>query len=376
MKKINQLICLAMLALSGEALALQPYNLPRGVTDISQSVYGLHMFAFWVCVGIGVVVFGVMLWSIYFHRKSRNYKPATFYHSTKLEIIWTVIPIIILVALATPGTRVLMEMYDVGDAELDVKVTGYQWKWRYEYMDKNVDYFSNLQTPRDQIINQEVKGETYLLEVDEPLVLPVNTRVRFLVTAADVLHSWWVPELSVKKDAIPGFINEAWTVIKEEGIYRGQCTELCGADHAFMPVVVRAVDQQTFDAWLAERQQESEQAEALASKTDWTKEELMERGEQVYAINCASCHQLTGKGVPPTFPALDGSAVVLGPFDEQINVLLNGRQGTAMAAFGRILNDSDIAAVITYTRNVWGNKDKTSPDAIMPQEVSAQRGGS
>ena len=376
MKRISQIICLASLALSGGVFALQPYNMPRGVTDISQSVYGLHMFAFWVCVGIGVVVFGVMLWSIYFHRKSRNYKPATFYHSTKLEIVWTVIPIIILVVLATPGTKVLIDMYDVGEPELDVKITGYQWKWRYEYMDKNVDYFSNLQTPRDQIINKEAKGETYLLEVDEPLVLPVNTRVRFLVTAADVLHSWWVPELSVKKDAIPGFINEAWTVIKEEGVYRGQCTELCGADHAFMPVVVRAVDQQTFDNWLAERQQESEQAEALAAKTDWTKEELMERGEQVYAINCASCHQLTGKGVPPTFPALDGSAVVLGPLDEQVNILLNGRQGTAMAAFGRILNDNDIAAVITYTRNVWGNKDQSSPDTLLPQEVSAQRGGS
>lgn len=376
MKRISQIICLALLALSGGVFALQPYNLPRGVTDISQSVYGLHMFAFWVCVGIGVVVFGVMLWSIYFHRKSRNYKPATFYHSTKLEIVWTVIPIIILVVLATPGTKVLIDMYDVGEPELDVKITGYQWKWRYEYMDKNVDYFSNLQTPRDQIINKEAKGETYLLEVDEPLVLPVNTRVRFLVTAADVLHSWWVPELSVKKDAIPGFINEAWTIIKEEGTYRGQCTELCGADHAFMPVVVRAVDQQTFDNWLAERQQESEQAEALAAKTDWTKEELMERGEQVYAINCASCHQLTGKGVPPTFPALDGSAVVLGPLDEQVNILLNGRQGTAMAAFGRILNDNDIAAVITYTRNVWGNKDQSSPDTLLPQEVSAQRGGS
>ncbi len=358
---------------SGLLVAAVPYNLPRGVTNISQEVYWLHMFAFWVCVGIGVVVFGVMLWSVYFHRKSRNYKPATFYHSTKLEIVWTVIPIIILIVLAVPGTRVLIDMHEIGDAELDVKITGYQWKWHYEYMGEQVDYFSNLRTSRDAINNKEPKSETYLLEVDEPLVLPVNTRVRFLVTAADVLHAWWVPELSVKKDAVPGFINEAWTEINEEGTYRGQCAELCGADHAFMPIVVRAVDKDTFAGWLAERKEASAQEEVLAAKTDWTKEELIARGEQVYAINCASCHQVSGKGIPPTFPALVGSAAVLGPVAAQIDVILNGRQGTAMASFGRILNDNDLAAVITYTRNAWGHK--ASPDLVTPDAVRAQRTG-
>ena len=358
---------------SGLLFAAVPYNLPRGVTNISQEVYWLHMFAFWVCVGIGVVVFGVMLWSVYFHRKSRNYKPATFYHSTKLEIVWTVIPIIILIVLAVPGTRVLIDMHEVGEAELDVKITGYQWKWHYEYMGEQVDYFSNLRTSRDAINNKEPKSETYLLEVDEPLVLPVNTRVRFLVTAADVLHAWWVPELSVKKDAVPGFINEAWTEINEKGTYRGQCAELCGPDHAFMPIVVRAVDKDTFADWLAERKEVSAQEEVLAAKTDWTKEELSARGEQVYAINCASCHQVSGKGIPPTFPALVGNPAVLGPAEAQIDVILNGRQGTAMASFGRILNDNDIAAVITYTRNAWGNT--ASPDWVTPDAVRAQRTG-
>lgn len=353
--------------------ACQPYNMPRGVTDISQQVYDLHMFAFWICVAIGVVVFGVMFFSMFFHRKSRDYKPAGFSHSTKLEIVWTIIPVIILVVLMVPGIRVLMTMHDSGDSELDIKIVGYQWKWEYEYLDKNVGFFSNLQTPREQIINQQQKGEDYLLEVDEPLVLPINTRVRFLITAADVLHSWWVPELSVKKDAVPGFINEAWTEINSEGVYRGQCTELCGADHGFMPVVVRAVNQETFDSWLKERQEESKQEEQLAIKTDWTKEELLERGERIYAINCASCHQPSGKGVPPSFPALDGSALVLGDIKEQIDILLNGRAGTAMAAFGSILNDNDIAAVITYTRNSWSNQGKSALDVIFPADISTER---
>ena len=353
--------------------ACQPYNMPRGVTGISQQVYDLHMFAFWICVAIGLVVFGVIFFSVFFHRKSRGYQPATFSHSTKLEIVWTVIPIIILIVLIVPGIRVLIAMSDSSDSELDIKITGYQWKWEYEYLDKNVNFFSNLQTPRAQIINQQTKGKDYLLEVDEPLVLPINTRVRFLITAADVLHSWWVPELSVKKDAVPGFINEAWTEIDQEGVYRGQCTELCGIDHGFMPIVVRAVDQETFDSWLEERQEKSKQEETLAVKTDWTKEELLERGEQVYAINCASCHQPNGKGVPPSFPALDGSLVVLGETVEQIDIVLNGRSGTAMAAFGSILNDNDIAAVITYTRNSWSNKGKLSEDVIFPADIGKER---
>lgn len=351
----------------------QPYNMPRGVTDISQRVYDLHMFAFWICVAIGVVVFGVMFFSVFFHRKSRGYQAAKFSHSTKLEIVWTIIPIIILIVLMVPGVRVLMAMHDSSESQLDIKITAYQWKWQYEYLNNNVNFFSNLQTPRAQIINQQSKGENYLLEVDEPLVLPVNTRVRFLITAADVLHSWWVPELSVKRDAVPGFINEAWTEINHEGTYRGQCTELCGTDHAFMPIVVQAVDQETFTQWLAERQQQSKQEEQLAVKTDWTEEELLQRGEQVYAVNCASCHQPNGKGVPPSFPALDGSGVVLGDTREQIDILLNGRAGTAMAAFGSILTDNDIAAVITYTRNSWGNRGRSVGEVVFPADIAKER---
>ena len=352
--------------------ACQPYNLTQGVTDISQKVYGLHIFAFWVCVCIGIVVFGAMFFSIFFHRKSRGYKAADFSHSTKLEIVWTIIPVIILIVLMVPGTLVLMDMYDTGEPQLDIKITGYQWKWRYEYLNENVNFFSNLQTPRAQIINQQTKGENYLLEVDEPLVLPINTRVRFLITASDVLHAWWVPQLSVKKDAIPGFINEAWTEINEEGIYRGQCAELCGADHGFMPIVVRAVNKETFNEWLAARREESKQEEQLAIKTDWTKDELMQRGERIYAINCASCHQPTGKGLPPSFPALVSSPVVLGDMSEQIDLVLNGREGTAMAAFSSILSHNDIAAVITYTRNKWGNQ--AQPDTVFPADVLEAQG--
>lgn len=363
-------------ALLGGALSActrQPYNLPVGVTETSQAIFDLHIFAFWVCAAIGVVVFGVIFFSIFFHRKSRGYMPATFSHSTKMEIVWTIIPILILIMLMVPATKTLMDMYEVGEPQLDVKITAYQWKWQYEYLNRRVDFFSNLATPRAQIINRQTKGENYLLEVDQPLVLPVNTRVRFLVTAADVLHSWWVPEFSVKKDAIPGFISEAWTEVKTIGTYRGQCTELCGTDHGFMPIVVEVVSQEDFDIWLAARRQETEREEQLELKTDWTKEELLARGEQIYAINCASCHQPNGRGVPPSFPALEGSSVVLGDSAAQIDILLNGRTGTAMAAFGSILGDNDLAAVISYTRNSWGNQGRTAQELIFPQDVRAAR---
>ena len=354
-------------------LAIQPYNLPKGATELSREFFDLHMFAFWICVVISIVVFGVMLWSIIFHRKDAGYKAAKFSHSTTLEIVWTVIPIIILVVLLVPGTASLIKAYDSSEAEIDIKITGYQWRWQYEYLNENVEFFSNLKTSEEQINDQEAKGENYLLEVDEEIVVPVKTKVRFLVTAADVLHSWWVPELGVKKDAIPGFINEAWTKVEEEGVYRGQCAELCGTRHAFMPIVVRAVDRTTYDSWLAERKKGAEAEAALAQRTDWTKEELIERGQQVYAINCAACHQNNGKGLPPAFPALDGSPLALGALKDQIDIILNGRSGTTMQAFGGLLSDADVAAVITYTRNAWSNKGRSQPDAAFPKDVAAQR---
>ena len=372
-KSARRVCLLLLLFVSGSAWAIQPYNLPRGVTDVSQDIFDLHMFAFWICVAIGVLVFGIMLWSIIFHRKSTGIKPAKFSHSTTFEIIWTVIPIIILVVLMVPASFKLIEMYDVGEPEIDIKVTGYQWRWHYEYLGENVEFFSNLKTPQEQIDNTQAKTANYLLEVDEELVVPIGTRVRFLFTAADVLHSWWVPELSVKRDAIPGFINEAWAVVNEKGTYRGQCTELCGTNHGFMPIVVRAVDEQEYNDWLGERKQVGAAEEALAERTEWSAEELIERGSQVYAINCVACHQAQGQGIPPAFPALDGSPVVTGDIEAQIDIVLNGRPGTTMAAYGGLLSDNDIAAVITYTRNAWGNKGNVQKSLVLPTDVANSR---
>lgn len=351
--------------------AVQPYNLPKGVTEISRDIFDLHMFGFWISLAIGVFVFAIMLWSIIFHRNSVNPNPAKFSHSTTMEIIWTVIPIIILVVLMVPATQVLIRAYDSSNAEIDIKVTGYQWRWQYEYLGERVEFFSNLKTPEEQISGQEEKTPEYLLEVDEEIVIPINTKVRFLLTSADVLHAWWVPDLGVKKDAIPGFINEVWAIVEEEGVYRGQCAELCGTRHAFMPIVVRAVARPEYDAWLAERKQGAAEEEALALKTDWTPEELLERGKKVYTANCIACHQTSGKGLPPAFPALIGSSIVLGPKEAQIDILLNGVSGTTMQAFGALLSDADIAAVISYTRNSWGNQGQDL--IVYPQDVAAQR---
>lgn len=242
----------ALLAWSAGARAEFGLNMPRGVTSISREVYDLHMLIFWICVAIGVVVFGVMFWSIYHHRKSRGAVPAKFHESTSVEVVWTVIPMLILIGMAVPATKTLVSMYDARDAELTVKVTGYQWRWQYDYLNEDVKFFSTLSTSSAQIRNAVPKSEHYLLEVDNPLVVPVGKKIRILTTAADVIHSWWVPDLGWKKDAIPGFISENWTLIEKPGIYRGQCAELCGKDHGFMPVVVKAVPEAEFKQWLAD----------------------------------------------------------------------------------------------------------------------------
>lgn len=242
---------LAMTLQASTAIAVQPYNMPVGVTDISAEVYGLHMTVFWVCVVIGIGVFGAMFYSIMAHRKSSGRQAAQFHESTTVEVIWTVIPFIILVVLAVPATKALIAYEDTSNYDLTVKITGYQWMWHYDYLDQNVDFYSVLSTPRSEINNQQEKNEHYLLEVNNELVLPVGKKVRFLITSNDVIHAWWVPDLAVKKDAIPGFINEIWTNINEPGVYRGQCAELCGRDHGFMPIVVRAVPQEEFDSWVA-----------------------------------------------------------------------------------------------------------------------------
>jgi cytochrome c oxidase subunit 2 len=280
--------------------------------------------------------------------------------------MWTLVPFVILITLAVPATSTLLEIYDADDAGLDVMITGYQWKWKYEYLGQGVSFFSNLRTSDDEIHNKAPKGEHYLLEVDEPLVIPVGTKVRFLITSADVIHSWWVPQLAVKKDAIPGFVNASWTRIPEPGIYRGQCAELCGKNHGFMPIVVSAVAQDEFKDWLAQRKVEAEQERTLMAQT-FTMDELMARGEAVYTKTCAACHMPTGMGVPGAFPALKGSAIATGPLDGHLDIVVNGKQGTAMAAFGAQFNEIDLAAVITYERNSWGNN---MGDMLQPIDVA------
>lgn len=356
---------LLLLTLSGTVSAGWAFNMSEGATDISRSVFDLHMLIFWICVVIGVIVFGVMFWSMFMHRKSRGAVPATFHENISVEVLWTVIPLLILIGMAVPATKTLIDIYDTEESDVDIMITGYQWRWQYKYLGEDVSFLSNLTTPRDQIDNQVDKGENYLLEVDEPMVVPVGKKIRFLITSADVIHSWWVPALAVKKDAIPGFVNEAWTRIEEPGIYRGQCTELCGRDHGFMPIVVDARSQEDYDTWLAGKQ-EAAAAEAELRDKEWTLAELLERGERVYSTNCAACHQPDGSGLPPAFPALKGSNIALNDIAAHINIVVNGKTGTSMAAFGGQLSEVDIASVITYERNAWGND---TGDIVSPLDI-------
>jgi cytochrome c oxidase subunit 2 len=348
--------------------------MPRGVTEISQSVFDLHMIIFWICVAIGVVVFGVMFWSIFHHRQSRGAKAHHFHENTLVEIVWTLVPFAILIAMAIPATATLVKMYDPSDADIDIQVTGYQWKWRYQYLGEDIDFFSNTTTPLEQINNEEEKGENYLLEVDNPLVIPAGKKVRFLITSVDVIHSWWVPAFAVKKDAIPGFINESWTNVPEPGIYRGQCTELCGKNHGFMPIVVDVRPQAEYELWVA--QQKNTKAQEIASaKQSISMEELMTKGEAVYKTSCAACHQVNGEGIANVFPGLKDSPIATGDINQHIDIVLNGKTGSAMQAFREQLSAVDLAAVITYERNAWGNNtgDKVEPAAIDELKIAAKQ---
>ena len=352
----------------GGHLQASDWNMPVGVTDVSREVYSLHMTIFWICVIIGVVVFGAMFYSLFRYRHSQGAKAAKFHEHTTVEVIWTALPLLILVGMAVPATATLKKMYDASDADLDVMVTGQQWRWHYSYLGEDVDFTSNLATPREQISGESEKGDNYLLEVDEPLVLPVGKKVRLLLTADDVIHSWWVPELAVKQDAVPGFVNENWVRINEPGIYRGQCAELCGKDHGFMPVVVEALPEAEFDEWLIARKAEAEAALNDAGR-DWSLEELMEKGEKTYATICASCHQPDGQGMPPAFPSLVGSAIVTQDMQAHIDIVVNGKAGTPMAAFADVLSPVELAAVITYERNAWGND---TGELVQPAVIKEQ----
>jgi cytochrome c oxidase subunit 2 len=355
------------LILAPTAMADWELNMTRGVTEVSQSIYELHMLIFWICVWIGVVVFGVMFYSIFKHRKSKGAVASQFHESLGLEVLWTAIPAVILVVMAVPATSTLIQMYDTTNSNVDIKITGHQWKWQYDYLGEDVGFFSNLTTSQDEIYDRTEKGENYLLEVDKHLVVPTGQKIRFLITSNDVIHAWWVPEIAVKKDAIPGYINESWALIPEgeEGVYRGQCAELCGIQHGFMPIVLEAVTADRYQVWLDE-QRAAVKAEAAAALGNFSYDELMTQGADVYARSCAACHGGEGQGMGSVFPALAGSSIAINDMAGHIDIVLNGKPGTAMQSFKAQLTDVEIAAVITFERNAWGND---TGETVTPQMI-------
>ncbi len=361
----------ALLLGAGNSFAEYPLNLTPGVTEISQKVYDLHMLIFWICVVVCLGVFAVLIYSIFTHRKSKGAVPATFHESTTVEIIWTTVPFLILVGMAVPATTTLLALEDTRDPDMSIQITGYQWKWKYDYLDEDISFFSVLTTPREQIEGTAEKSENYLLEVDNPIVVPINKKIRFLITSNDVIHSWWVPALGWKQDAVPGFINDAWTELSEPGTYRGKCAELCGKDHGFMPIVLVAKTEEDYQAWVAD-QKGAAAAEAASATKTWTMDELMAKGESVYQTNCLACHQAGGEGIPAAgFPAIKGSAIATGPVAGHLDIVMNGgKVNPAMAAFGQQLSDVDLAAVITYERNAFGND---TGDMVQPADVAAAR---
>jgi len=321
-------------------------------------------------------VFSAMFVSLVLHRKSRGHEASQCTHSTKAEIVWTIIPVLILIIMAVPATRALINMEVAPETEMTVKITGFQWRWKYEYVEDEIQFISSLDAASNAA-RLPMSGtdpaviDNYLLEVDKPLVLPTQTKIKFLITADDVIHSWWVPALGWKRDAIPGFVNEAWTEIDEPGTYRGQCAELCGKDHGFMPIVLKVLPRPEYDQWV--RQQKRQMAHEKAEvKRLWSREELMNLGASVYAAQCATCHQANGQGLAPAFPPLAGSTVARGPIKDHIEIVLNGREGTAMQAWGNRLTDTDIAAALTYTRNAFGND---TGDVVQPQTIARIKNG-
>ena len=362
----------AGMGLVAEAALANQYNLQEPQSIIAREIYDLHTLIMWIIVVIFVVVFGAMTYAIVMHRKSVGHKAAQFHEHVGIEIAWTIIPFFILIGMALPATKTIISMKDTSSSDITIKATGYQWKWGYDYLQEGISFYSNLSTPREQIENKAPKGEHYLIEVDNPVVVPVGKKIRIITTANDVIHAWWVPALGIKQDSIPGFVRDTWFRADKEGTYRGQCAELCGKDHGFMPIVVEVVSPEKYAAWVADQKKTMTAAVAAASKP-MSADELKAHGEKIYASNCVACHQSTGMGVPGTFPALSGSKVVNGPKDGQIAVLLNGvvKDGkpTAMASF-KHLSDADLAAVITYTRNNWANK---AGGAVAPADVKAAR---
>jgi len=380
-KKTLQLLAGLWLALCGPAYAETgsgtgvgwgALNLPAGVTPSSHDIHDLHMTILWICVGIGVVVYGILVYSLIHHRKSKGVTPATWHENTKLEIVWTIIPFLILIAMAVPATKVMIKVYDTSAADMTIKVTGYQWKWRYTYLDEGIDFFSSLDDKSNEArqLGSKIDPSTvphYLLNVNNPLVIPANKKIRVLITAADVLHAWWVPEFGWKKDAIPGFVTDGWIKVDKPGTYRGQCAELCGRDHGFMPIVVIVKNEDEYKEWVAEQKAKQGASEDDVGK-QFTLDELVAKGKEVYAANCAACHLPEGEGVPGTFPAIKGSKVALGPLADHVKLVLHGK--AAMPGFKDQLSDVETAAVVTYQRNGFGN---AKGDSIQPADIQAYK---
>ena len=367
-------------------LASYDVNIPQPASPIAQQIYGLHMYILWVCATIFVVVFGLMFYSIFKFRKSNGAKPdVNFHESTLIEIIWTIIPFIILIAMAVPATKTILEMKDTSSPDLTVKVTGFQWGWRYDYSADDFGFYSNLSTPWSQIGQPgtgptEKQGDGYLLEVDNPLVVPVGKRVRLLITSNDVIHGWYVPQLGINQYGIPGFIKDVWFKADMVGTFKGQCSQICGKLHGYMPIAVVVKSEADYAKWVAEskgkwstKSLSAAATEAVAPAEDdskvFSRAEAKEKGEKIYAANCVACHQPNGKGMPPAFPSLAGSKIVLGPSAQQINILLNGKAGTAMQSFARLSN-SELASVITFTKNSFGNSVGI---VIQPSEIKGAR---
>jgi len=369
---------LTLLASLGITLANASENMPGGpavnqinfaapATKIMEQIHGLHIMMLIICAAIFIGVFGVMFYSILKHRKSLGHKSASFHESTTVEIIWTVVPLLIVIGMALPATKTVVAMKDTTNSDITIKVTGYQWKWGYDYIKgegEGINFLSTLSTSREAINNLAPKSNTYLMEVDNEMVVPVGKKIRMITTANDVIHSWTIPAFGVKQDAIPGFVRDTWFRADKIGTFRGQCSELCGAEHAFMPIVVKVVSAEDYTAWVAEKQKAMAAGGEDPSKV-YTLEEQKARGEKVYAANCAACHQPNGKGAG-SFPALDGSKVVNGPKAYQIQMVLNGKN--AMPKWAGVLSDGDIAAVITYERNAWSNH---TGEVIQTSDVAA-----
>ena len=365
---VRAALAASLSGVAGGAVAVQSkFNLAPPMTPIANEIYSLHNMMLIICTAIFVAVFSVMFYSIWKHRKSKGAVAANWHENTTVEIVWTVIPFIIVIVMALPATKTVVAMKDTSNAELTIKVTGSQWKWGYDYLrgeGEGISFLSQLATPAAQIEGREAKTATYLLEVDNPLVVPVNKKVRVITTASDVIHAWWMPAFGVKQDAIPGFARDTWFRADQIGTFRGQCAELCGKDHAFMPIVVQVVSAEDYSKWVNGKKQQMAALADDPNKT-WTRPELMARGEKVYQANCQACHQASGQGVQGAFPALAGSKVVASKGD-QIALLLNGKN--AMPSW-KALSDVELAAVSTYTKNSWGN----SAGEVQPAEFKAAR---